>query len=152
MRVATVGQVHFVNLSNGVLCMGDTEHFPLPAEAHWTRIQSTACEQKRWADVLRDAGPDLLIHLAVGYDVVVHDQSERPRVTRACWQGVPWIRYACQVAWTGRADPVKSRNGMDVTDYFEKQWRRLKHADRQRVRYFKKFYRGGPIAIAPCGR
>lgn len=119
---------HYANLTNGVICA--------PANANLTRIPSTWCEQKRWSKVLYGAGADLLATLASGYTCVVHDQSEKQRATRAQWQGLSWLRYACSMAWQ-LGEPVEySRNGMDVTGYWRGLWLGLPAADRSWLEYF----------------
>ncbi|MBF6332449.1 hypothetical protein [Nocardia transvalensis] len=86
--------VHFANLTRGLLC----PHL-VGYEVRYTRIQSTSCEQKRWHDVIFGAGPDLLMTMALGRLAIVHDQSERPRETRAMWQGLVFVRRACEHLW-----------------------------------------------------
>lgn len=109
--------------------------------ARFTRIQSTACEQKRWGTILREAGYDLLFELASGNEVEIFDCSRRPREPRALWQGVPWVVFACQRAWRCPVDRVISRNGMDVTDQFEAQYRALTDADLAGVRWVGRLVR-----------
>lgn len=136
--------IHYANLSRGVLC---------PVEADRViRLQSTWCEQKRWADVLWTTSPDLLYHLAIGDACVIHDQSEKPRQTRACWQGLSWIRYATGRAWYDAADPEFSRTGMNVTPYWQEQYRGL---DDRVITYLKAFrkYAGifpGDLSACNC--
>jgi hypothetical protein len=46
--------VNFVNLSSGLVWL---EMADGPAEYRLIRIQSTACEQKRWSFILEDLAP-----------------------------------------------------------------------------------------------
>lgn len=135
--------VHFLNLTNGLAC---ADHAPNP---HYTRIQSTALEQKRFAEVLDHAGDDLLMHLALGRHVTIHDVSERPRRTRALWQGVPWVTYALQRAWGLPLTPATIRSGEDCTRYFERHYRALTEPQRRRVQYYRKFNPTG-VRIGLC--
>lgn len=130
--------MHYANLSRGVLCPC------LPPGHGYVRIQSTACEQKRWGQVALSLGPDVLVRLRRGVNVVIHDVSEKPRVTRAMWQGVPWIRYALRRAWGLPGGKVVSRSGMDVTSYADECWKNLPHTVRKELAYFKKFGDAAP--------
>lgn len=134
--------VHFVNLTNGLDCT--------PREPHFTRIQSTWCEQKRWSDVLATAGADLLFHLATNDTIIVHDRSERGRITRALWQGVPWVRYACARAWDHDPGRVRVRNGVDVTSYFAGAYDNLNPRVVRQVSYFAKWSTGSVAMVLPC--
>lgn len=142
--------IHYVNLTRGLECPHlDT----LPTPPRMLRIQSTWCEQKRWADILWTVGPDLYYHLAVGEVVTVHDLSEKPRQTRATWQGLSWIRAACQLAWDGRVQlPECSRGGMDLTGYWYQRWRALPERVHTHVEYFGR-YRNQPyqVLLGGCG-
>ena len=134
---------HYINLTNGILCA--------PANASYVRIPSTFCEQKQWGRVVYGAGPDMLSTLAMGYPVVVHDQSERQRLTRAQWQGLSWLRYACSMAW-GLPEPTEySRNGMNVTSYWRGTWLGLPEPDKTWLGYFKRFAEGIEVVdLKPC--
>lgn len=121
-------EVHYANLTNGLLCA--------PDEVRYTRIPSAWCEQKQWGKVLYGAGADLLTVAAVGRPVIVHDQSERQRFTRAQWQGLSWLRYACSMAFgLGEVKEV-TRGGANVTSYWRGVWLGLDRADRNWLEYF----------------
>lgn len=141
---------HFRNLTNGILCA------PQDSRGN-VRIGSTTCEQKQWDSVLRQAGVDMLALLAQGHSVVLHDQSERPRQTRAQWQGLSWIRYACARAWSIPAAEEFSRNGANVTVYWGEQYASLSKADLNYLRYFRPLVMKHPdprplnqINLRPC--
>ncbi|GAA1624029.1 hypothetical protein GCM10009733_020840 [Nonomuraea maheshkhaliensis] len=135
--------VHYLNLTRGLLC---APHVPNP---RYLRLQSTWCEQKRWADVLWTLGPDFYQHLASG-PVTVHDVSERPRTTRACWQGLAWVRFACERLWDASANPAIVRSGHDMTAYFARELTRLDDRVTKFVRYFGRSYEGRPLSITIC--
>lgn len=136
--------VHYANLTNGILCA--------PKGAGYIRIPSTFCEQKLWGRVVYGAGPDMLSALAMGYPVVVHDQSERQRATRAQWQGLSWLRYACSAAWGLELPVEESRSGMNVTGYWEEVWDGLERPEKNWLRYFGRFAEGTEIAdLKACG-
>lgn len=129
---------HFINLSNGVNC----PHYMSGAYRYFIRIGSTVCEQKHWPDVLLALTPDFLIAAANGNDVVVHDQSERNRETRAMWQGLSWARYAIRRTWWPgeyKRFPEFSRNGQDVTRYWNDAYRALSDSVRAHLKYYRRF-------------
>jgi hypothetical protein len=140
-----VTSIHFINLSNGLACADRPE-----GDVHFLRLQSTWCEQKRWADVLATIGPDFLFHLATNDVLIIHDRSERPRLTRALWQGVPWVRYACQRAWGLPVERALVRGGVDVSTYFEKQYVAIAPRLVRQIAYFGKYVGEGLATTLAC--
>lgn len=142
--------IDFINLTNGIQCL------PLPLgakEPHFIRLQSTWCEQKRWGPILTSVGADLLYHLSAGYSCCVHDRSECPRQTRAIWQGLVWIQFACRMAWGGKPSWAYVQRGKRVHNaqaYFLQQWNALEHSERQAVRYFRKFGGSSSATLGGC--
>lgn len=132
---------HFINLTNGLGC----PHVKASPSIHFTRIQSTHCEQKRWDLVIYGAGPDLLMALASGESVIVHDRSERDRETRACWQGLPLIRRACELYWSLPVTRLGKlhRGGLSLDRYLTEQVRQLPDSVVNYIRYYRRF---DPIA------
>ena len=115
------------------------------------RLQSTACEQHRWDAILKELGADLFYNLAIGESCIIHDKSERERETRACWQGLSWVRYACHRTWRVSEPPMEfSRGGMPLNPYWEEQYKLLSRGTRHLVRYFKKFDKGGMLDMYSC--
>ena len=129
---------HFANLSRGILC-------PCPKpRMHVIRILSTRCKQHQWAQLVHDAGPELLFTLALGHIAIVHDVSERNRETRAMWQGLSWLRYACWRSWNTTPPPKEVGRGDQVlNEYWEKEWDKLPRTTRHWLRYFKQFHKDG---------
>lgn len=127
---------HFRNLSRGLLCPCQT------TRPHLIRIQSTRCEQKDWERIIHEVGAELLYTLAKGNIAMVHDVSERDRETRACWQGLSWIRYATFRTWYPDNEKVpdeKSRTGHPLNPYWEEQFKRLSRPTRHLLRYYKQY-------------
>lgn len=110
--------LHYANLTRGTLC----PHLGQCECSHFCRIQSTSCEQKHWDRVIYDAGPDLLHYMGQGAEIVVHDFSEKPRETRAMWQGLSWIRYAAQRILHQTPTPITGRGGAAMQVYFEREY------------------------------
>lgn len=136
--------VHYLNLTRGLaLAAHVSERYQiLPSELRVCRIQSTACEQKRWAYILDSLSDDVLYNLALGNRVYVHDASEKPRVTRALWQGIPWIRHVLYRRWLAIESPTwvyRNGRGVNVTAYFDCAARALPRGTKRRVDYFRRF-------------
>lgn len=146
MGIRTIN--HFRNLSRGLSCPCPTPKF------HIIRIQSTHCEQKHWDRILHDVGAELLFTIASGQVAIVHDMSEHPHESRACWQGLSWIRYACFRTWNGNLNMPqveKSRGGFVLNPYWEEQWLKLPRSTVSWVDYFRKYYTlGGYIFLRSC--
>ncbi|GAA3832383.1 hypothetical protein GCM10022226_62010 [Sphaerisporangium flaviroseum] len=136
--------IHYLNLSRGLLCAPHVE------QPRFLRLQSTWCEQKRWADVLWTLSPDFYYTLAIGQALTVHDVSERPRVTRACWQGLAWVRFACARLWGTDRGPAPGRSGMDMSPYFTRELNALDRRVCRYVTYFGQFHAGRPLDIQLC--
>lgn len=131
--------IHYTNLSRGILCPHqdwlDGEGYP----KKWVRIQSTQCEQKLWADVLKTLGPQFYMDVASGERVMVHDHSERDRESRAMWQGLSWIRFALNREWFGKETHSVVRNGCNVTPYWKRAFNNLSRPDRAQLKYYGSF-------------
>jgi hypothetical protein len=139
---------HYANLSNGLGCPHLEGHLVPPRVV---RVQSTWCEQQRWGDVLLTAGADLLYHLARGERCVVHDVSERDRETRACWQGLSWLRWALSRAWGVAPEPeVFKPSGMAAGRFWERTWLGLDDVPRTYAGRFRQWHRGGPVDLRSC--
>ena len=138
-------QIHVANLTNGLFC----PHIEDIDNLRYSRIQSTHCEQKRWAQVVQGAGPDILMNLALGHSVIVHDKSERRHETRACWQGLAFIRFACETRWGLPVSPVlDNRPGM--TAYFREVLNRIGEPTLRLIDYYQRFNGAYPLDLRSC--
>jgi len=83
---------------------------------------------------------------------MVHDVSELDLETRACWQGLSWLRYACWKAWNTTSPPKEvGRNGMSLDSYWEKQYRALPRTTKHLLEYWGQYYKAGDkIYIRSC--
>lgn len=143
----------YLNLTNGVAacrCYDPGAYAP-----SILRIQSTVCEQKMWDTLVLQTSDDFFYHLANNGYVEVHDVSERDRLTRALWQGLPALAYMAERAWTGRVPRpfIMSRDGSKTTsvgDYWDKVWHRIKPATIKKLNYYGRFYDryGGATLVA----
>jgi len=125
--------IYFINLTNGLVYYPDVRD----SEHAFIRIQSTACEQKRWEFILNDLDGNLLVNLALGNRCIICDSGKRG-VTRAQWQGVEWIRYALNRAWYNRQTEVNARRH-NVTKYFSDVYASLDKKTIRRLKYYGKF-------------
>lgn len=147
--------VEYFNLSNGIACLDHIGRALAddPEEPRYSRIQSTWCEQKLWNQLLLTTPPDMYFHLANRESVIVHDKSEKDRLTRAQWQGLGMIRVACNLAWWGITGPQYSRSGMNVTEYFIDQWVELPPTTQRYIEWFGKYAPMIPtfwVDLVPC--
>lgn len=130
----------YANLTNGLACA--------PQSALITRLPSTWCEQKLWDQVTTGVGPQMLRDLANGTQVVVHDQSERQRLTRAQWQGLSWLRYACSRAWNMQVPLEKDHQGMAYE--WSRRYIELKPPTVAWLEYFTPSRRIARVDLVPC--
>jgi len=84
---------HFINLSNGA------EYLPTIPVDGFVRIQSTACEQKRWWYIISELDYNFLLHVALGNKVFVYDTSSKKKVSRALFQGLEWVKFVLNKVW-----------------------------------------------------
>jgi len=137
--------VPFVNLTNGIQAISGHS---LNGYS-FVRIQSTACEQKRWAFILDDLDANLLIHLALGHDCRIYDYGQRG-IPRALWQGCEWVRYALERRWYGKTITPIVR-GHNVSGYFNEQYNLLPKTTLNRLDYFGKFATGSTVQLTGVG-
>lgn len=133
--------VNFINLSSGLAWL-NTPIFP--TDYRLVRIPSTACEQKRWSFIIEDLSYDFLIHAAMGDTCRVWDTSARKQVSRAIYQGLPWIQYAAERRWFDKSGPalVKRHNAQE---YFDQCYRQLSDRAKGKLDYAAKYLAGDPI-------
>lgn len=127
--------MYYLNLTNGIefiprICSYTTFKF--------IRIQSTACEQKRWDFILQELDYNFLLDLALGEEVVVIDYGANKPVPRACYQGIEWVKYALNKCWFGKEEKAIVR-GYDSTNYFRECYAKLDKRTLKKLEYFKKF-------------
>lgn len=146
--------IHYNNLSNGhtqCLCQET-----LTQNRRFVRIQSTQLEQSLYEHVLYGFGPDFLMNLACSHSIIVHDSSERPRLTRALRQGIPWIWYVCNRLWfphipinkvlllSRRPGHITTQN---MTKEFSKHFNNISPSTRSYIAYYRQFTTDRPIQI-----
>ncbi len=130
----------YLNLTNGIEFLDKFGDFYKNHEYRFVRIQSSWCEQKHWEYIIADLDYDFLLHLALGFNCIVVDFSQKRDYPRAVFQGIEWIRFVLNKVWfrnTNQALVRVRRN--DVTKYFEKQYDKLSRKTKNKIKYFRKF-------------
>jgi hypothetical protein len=130
----------YINLTNGIDVM---DRFGFGG---FVRIQSSHLESKQFDRVIRDLGYDFLLDCALGFRVVVVDASHR-KVSRAIFQGLPWIAYVLRRRWN-LVPKTPLVLGHDVSDYFDHQYRQLSKATKRKLDYVKKFLHTDRVRIS----
>jgi len=126
--------MNFINIANGILAL---QEYDLK-EYRFIRIPSTACEQKRWAEILERLGSDFYMNAAAGNLCVIYDYSAKHQVPRSVWQGLEWIKFVLNLVWLdsiykpqGRSEPALG--------YFMEQYKKLPKKVIKMLKYYKKF-------------
>ena len=135
--------VHFLNLSNGPELL---DLVPPGERVEFIRIQSTWCEQKRWADLLAGISDSFLLHLAMGHECVVYDAGSRTECPRAIWQGLTWIHWAACRSWSADGFRAPTDRAQSATTAFEGVWRSLPRQPVTRLKWFRRFLPDAPTA------
>lgn len=128
-------EIHYYNLTNGLEDVASAKN-----GARFIRIQSTQLEQKHFGLVIMDLDNDLLMHLALGYKCVIHDKASRSgNVSRACWYGIPWIKYCLERVWFNRIPKETIVKTFNLAKYFAQQYKKLGTSEKRKLKYYKKF-------------
>ncbi len=126
----------FINLSNGIEAL--TRHGLQKKDCRFLRIQSTACEQKRWEDILNGLSPDFLLLAAMGENICVYDYGARKNISRAVWQGLEWIKYVLYLRWCG-TEYLPEGRAKSMQPYFDQQYFKLSKKTKRMLDYYRKF-------------
>lgn len=133
-------KIHYLNLTNGI------EYCKWIDNYRFIRIQSSHCESKAWNKLLMDLDNDFLMNIAIGNECIVHDASQKKLLSRALFQGIPFILFALNYLWYGEVYPTEVR-GQDSTNYFEHVCKNLNEDTKKHIRYFKKFVCTDEISV-----
>jgi hypothetical protein len=137
-----MSDVHFVNLTNGIEAIRPNGLM----NPHFIRLQSTACEQTRWGQILLDLSDDFLLHAAMGDTCYVYDYGASKFVPRAIWQGLEWVKYALNRRWySHKYEPVARAATMGR--YFDEQYEKLDRKVKNRLDYFVPFLAQAPVQV-----
>ena len=125
---------NFINLTAGL------EHLIEYLLMHFMflRLQTTHLESGQLERFLQEVDNNLLMHLALGRKCCIFDMTSRKQkgnISRALWQGVPWITYCLERAWFKRETSYKY--GMQC--HFKGQYACLTKPTKNRLKYYRKF-------------
>lgn len=132
----------YLNLTNGIEAL-EKERFK---DANFIRIQSTACEQKRWDFILQELDYTFLMDIALGNSVYVIDFGANKEVPRALYQGVEFIKYVLNRRWLNTVIQPTVR-GNDCAKYFDECYRNLDKRTLKKIDYFRKFVKTKELGI-----
>lgn len=104
----------------------------------WLRLQSTLLDQKHYDMFLLSVPADMLMKLALREDITVLDASRHDRGSRACWQGLAFLKFVCGRLW-GFQVPVNPKWGKD----FEERWKKLDKRTKKWIGYYKVVWNRG---------
>lgn len=142
----------FFNLTNGIEWLPLLSFGAQKCHYNYIRLQSTWCEQHRWDDILADLDYTFLLHLRVRGIAYVFDCSQKNSLSRALYQGLTWVQYALNRYWYNNGERAIMKtpyDKMDVTDYFDKEYKKLSKRTLAKLNYLKKFTGYGKVYIVP---
>lgn len=132
----------YLNLTNGIELLENLNSL----DFNFVRIQSTACEQKRWDFILQELDYNFLMHLALGESVIVVDYSAKKAQTRAVYQGLEFIKYTLNRYWLDK-DYTPNVKGFNCQEYFKSVYDKLDKRTFKKLEYFKKFLKTNEIKL-----
>jgi len=130
---------NFINLTNGIEAI-TKYNLNLP-DVRFLRIQSTACEQKHWEQIIRGLSPDFLLLAALGKQIVIYDFSNKRKIPRSLWQGLEWIKFVLYRKWFNKVYSPSGR-AQGMKNYFNDQYSQLSQSTKAMLSYYKKFLVG----------
>lgn len=137
----------FINLTAGLEYLTFENYLLwLGRKPQFIRIQSTQFERKLLEKALQDLDNNFLMKLAIGKTCVVLDCTSRKlkgNVSRACWQGLEWIRYCLERIWFKRK--IKCDMGMHV--HFEREFNKLSKFTLKKLKYYRKFLKCDEVSL-----
>ena len=135
-------RINFINLTNGMQAIKD---YGL-SDFRFIRLQSTACEQKLWEEIILSISDDFLMSVALGRDCVVYDYGANKDIPRAIWQGLEWLKYVLYLKWYNQEYTPQGRSSKSRS-YFYEQYKKLSKRARTRLNYFRN-YTDGELRIS----
>lgn len=125
----------FLNLTNGIEAL--SKYNLDIRECNFIRIQSTACEQKRWGFILNDLDHNFLMNLAVGNECIIYDFGHNGQ-PKALWQGFQWIEYALNKIWLKKEIESYVKK-LEVSNYWKEELKKIDKKTLRKIKYYRKF-------------
>lgn len=135
--------LNYINLTNGIEFLENNFNQNL----RFIRLQSTACEQKRWDFILQELDYDFLLNLALGNTVIVVDYSAKKDCSRATWQGLEWIKFVLNKYWLDKEYNTCIRNQRNCNPYFEECYKKLDSRTIKKLEHIKHFLNADEIHL-----
>ena len=136
--------VFYINLTNGLEALPILHE--LNIEPKFLNIQSTQLEQKHYSTMMERLGPDFLMDVALGRNIVIIDYGARKELSRAIYKGVTFIKYALERIWFEKEPErilirprSKNRRLQDVTREFDRYYHTFPKSLRHYLRRFKPY-------------
>lgn len=144
---------HYINLTNGIEAL-DT--LPKNEPFGFVRIQSTTLERKDWPQLFTvDVCADMLMHLALGWECVLHDRGTNRINSKTIYHGVPLIKYVLERQWYSKEpqkvilDGPRGGQGRNVVKDFSDIYEYLMNIGpvKNRIRYFGRYKNSGSVLL-----
>ena len=150
--------LYFLNITDGLEALDVLRSMGIDeGRIRYSCIQSTHFEQKNSDAPLNRLGADLLMELALGTVCVIVDYGTDKELSRAVYQGVPFIKYALERNWFEKKPTevlihprLESAPPRDTAKDFSRWYHNLDRRTKQYLRHFK-LYANGTNAIVSHG-
>ncbi len=142
---------YFINLTNGIEAIPELEQKQIPYS--FIRIQSTACEQHRYSQMILDLDYNFLMNAALGNECIVYDFGANKEIPRAMYQGLEFIKFVLYRYWfkTEYVAEIRksltSKKYMNVTKYFYEEYKKLDKKVFKKLDYFRPYLTGKGVQI-----
>ena len=144
IQVSEPNSVFYINMTNGLEALPTFEE--LDIQPKFANIQSTFLEQKRYSLMIERLGADFLMDAALGHHIVVVDYGAGKEISRAMYQGVPFIKYTLERIWLEKEPErilirPRSKNSrlQDVTREFDRYYHTFSKSLRHYLKRFKPY-------------
>lgn len=138
----------YLNLTNGIDFLEDPD---FKEDYKFVRIQSSACERHCWDKILMELDYNFLMDVALGYNVIVYDTSNKRIVSRALYQGLAFVNYALNRIWLNKIVKPDVK-GMDCSEYFNEEFLKIKDKSLKKIKYVKKFLNTDKLHLGYIGK
>ena len=133
---------YFINLTLGLECLLEFKGLRFD----FVRLQSSHLETNNKERFIQEVDNNLLMHLALGRRCCIFDFTSRKmkgNVSRACWQGIPWIIYCLERAWFKHESTFEY--GMHVN--FREQYNKMSKLTKRRLKYYRKWLKTSEVDL-----
>lgn len=124
----------YLNLTNGIEYLNNS----LINNVEYIRISSTDLEQCNYNKLLTDLDYNFLFNLAIGKPILIIDYSSKKIMSRALYQGVPFLECVISKVWFDKEIPEIYIGKTNVVNYFKEQFKNIDKNNLYKIKYFKK--------------